>query len=189
MKKSGVEERLRYYLSLDYPMVITKDEGVYFVQFPDLQGCMAHGKTHARAIRMAEEIKEDWIREMLNEGVPVPEPRRDDEFSGKFIVRIPQALHRRLSEQAHREGRSLNQHVGILLSERSNALSVDDVLKPVKTLLEGMGKRAPMHQLQWRTFSSAICLRPLAATQEKISSEPMDIPIGEGSTSSSQIKH
>ena len=125
MKKKDVEEKLKYYMSLNYPMVITREEGVYFVQFPDLQGCMIHGKTPASAIRIAEEVKADWIREILKLGLSVPEPRKDEDFSGKFIVRIPPALHKRLSEQAASEGRSLNAHVATLLSEKSAAMTVE----------------------------------------------------------------
>lgn len=130
MKRNEMNEKLKYYLSLDYPMFLShdKEEGIYVVQFPDLPGCMAHGSTHTSAIKLAEEIKKEWIADSLESGVHVPVPKKEEEYSGKFVIRIPGQLHKRLSEQAEREGRSLNQHVGFLLSERSAAYTVEKYL-------------------------------------------------------------
>lgn len=129
--KSEIKKRLGYYLSLNYPMLVAfeKEDGVYVVQYPDLHGCMAHGSTPTKAVKLAEQIKKEWIESALEGGHDVPVPKMDSEYSGKFIVRIPPALHKRLSEQSEREGRSLNQHVGVLLSERSAALTIEDALK------------------------------------------------------------
>lgn len=41
--------------------------------------------------------------------MPIPEP--DDDYSGKFVVRIPKSLHKLLVNQSKREGISLNQYV------------------------------------------------------------------------------
>lgn len=130
MKSKELKEKLKYYLSLNYPMLLNRDEeeGIFVVQFLDLPGCMAHGKTPANALKLAEEVKKEWIESVLLDGQPVPEPRKEEEYSGKFVVRITPALHKRLSEQAEREGRSLNQHVSIILSERSSALSLENTL-------------------------------------------------------------
>ena len=42
------------------------------------------------------------------DGMAIPEPGADDEFSGKFMVRVPRGIHKALSEAAKREGVSLN---------------------------------------------------------------------------------
>ncbi|MFD2670789.1 toxin-antitoxin system HicB family antitoxin [Marinicrinis sediminis] len=34
----------------------------------------------------------------------------DEEYSGKFVLRLPKTLHRQLSEKAKHEGVSLNQY-------------------------------------------------------------------------------
>lgn len=138
MKKREVKEKLNYYLSLNYPILIAfeKDDGVYVVQYPDLPGCMAHGSTPTKAVKLAELIKKEWIESALEDGHAVPVPKTESEYSGKFIIRIPPALHKRLSEQAEREGRSLNQHVGVLLSERSAALTIEEALKKPLEKLE-----------------------------------------------------
>jgi hypothetical protein len=43
-------------------------------------------------------------------------PRGIEEYTGKFLVRIPRSLHRALVKIAKREGVSLNQFVASLLS-------------------------------------------------------------------------
>ena len=140
MKTKGIKQQVLYYLSLNYPMITTcdPDDKVYFVEFPDLPGCMAHGKTPNAAVKLAEEVKEDWIIESLSRGNTIPEPKKAEDFSGKFVVRIDPALHKRLSEQAEREGKSLNQHVYNLLSERSAALCVENA---IERLLEKMNSK------------------------------------------------
>ena len=137
MKKEK-NEKLEDFLSLDYPMVVNydKDDEIYVVQFPDLPGCMAHGSTPARAIKLAEIIKKEWIEDSLEAGQTIPVPKKEDEYSGKFVVRIPSYLHKRLSEQAEREGRSLNQHVGVLLSERSASLLIENSIDRLSKIEE-----------------------------------------------------
>lgn len=128
MKPKAITEKVKYYLSLNYPMIATwePDDKIYVVEFPDLPGCIAHGKTPNRAVKLAEAVKKDWIIESLSRGNTMPEPKKAEDYSGKFVVRIDPALHKRLSEQSAREGKSLNQHVYNLLSERSAALCVEN---------------------------------------------------------------
>lgn len=128
--KKELNEKLKRYLALDYPMLVSHDkaDGIYIVQFPDLPGCMAHGSTPASALKLAKEIKREWIEDALESGQILPVPKNEEEYSGKFVVRIPRFLHKRLSEQAEREGRSLNQHISVLLSERSASLLVENSL-------------------------------------------------------------
>ncbi|MBQ9413128.1 MAG: toxin-antitoxin system HicB family antitoxin [Oscillospiraceae bacterium] len=56
-------------------------------------------------LREAQEVNDDTA-------VPLEDFKRDlEEFSGKFVLRIPRSLHRSLKEAADREGVSLNQYV------------------------------------------------------------------------------
>lgn len=41
--------------------------------------------------------------------MPIPIPEAVDKYSGKFVVRLPKSLHRRLAIEAEKEGVSLNQ--------------------------------------------------------------------------------
>jgi len=54
---------------------------------------------------------------MKNGGEPPPEPLSGRKFSGKFVVRVPPMVHRKLAIQAEEEGISLNRLVSAKLSK------------------------------------------------------------------------
>jgi antitoxin HicB len=108
---------LKYYMSQNYRKTITEEEGVFFVEVPDLPGCVADGDTPNEAFNNIREAMEAWVTSRLAAGLPVPEPRSASSFSGKFVVRVPKSLHRQLSEQAEQEVISLNQYVVSILSK------------------------------------------------------------------------
>ena len=59
----------------------------------------------------------DWIETALEEGIEVPLPQVEEEYSGKFNTRVPKSLHRKLVEAAERDGVSLNQWINTALAE------------------------------------------------------------------------
>jgi hypothetical protein len=65
---------------------------------------------------MIQEAMELWLEVSLEEGIPIPEPRPEEDYSGKFVVRVPRSLHRDLVEKADREGTSLNQTINVALA-------------------------------------------------------------------------
>ncbi|MGD9878118.1 MULTISPECIES: type II toxin-antitoxin system HicB family antitoxin [Desulfococcus] len=50
-------------------------------------------------------------------GEPVPEPIAGKHFSGKFMVRVPPEVHRKLAIQAAESGVSLNRIASFKLSQ------------------------------------------------------------------------
>lgn len=114
MKRSPTLEQA---LKRDFRFIVEPDpeEGI-FIHYPDLPGCMTQVDTYEEVIPAAEEIKRLWIQAAWNSGWPIPEPAEVTDFSGKFNVRIPRSLHRRLAEQAEVECVSLNQLVVSYLS-------------------------------------------------------------------------
>lgn len=54
-----------------------------------------------------EDARKGWIEVALERKINIPEPV-SDEFSGKFNVRLPKFLHRKLAYKARDEGVSLN---------------------------------------------------------------------------------
>lgn len=106
---------LAYYLKLPYRIVLEPDPtGGYVVSVPELPGCISQGETVQEAMAMIEDAKAAWISTALEDGYPVPEP--DEGYSGKLVLRMPKSLHRALTEQARREGVSLNQLIVFRLS-------------------------------------------------------------------------
>lgn len=109
---------LEYYLNLEYPFTVVPDDGSFFIEFPDLKGCMTQVENASEIGEMAEEIRTLWLETVYEQGLPIPEPATQSEYSGKFVVRLPKSLHRDLAIAAEREGVSLNAYVAYVLAER-----------------------------------------------------------------------
>jgi antitoxin HicB len=77
---------------------------------------MSQGDNPEEALRMIEDALRGWLEVSLEDGETIPEPRTEEEYSGKFVVRVPRSLHRQLVEEAEREGVSLNQLVNVALA-------------------------------------------------------------------------
>lgn len=123
-----MKKDLSYYLSLNYPVTIIKDredDKIYFeAEIPDLPGCGAHGESVEEALKRLDEAKKLWIEISLERGLDVPEPTSEDEFSGKFLLRIPARLHMQLSKLAQNEGVSLNQYIRNSLEKQLDIITV-----------------------------------------------------------------
>lgn len=99
---------------------LTEEEGGgWLVEFPDLPGCMADGATPEEAIREGGDAMRSWLETARRHGDPIPSPTQDDTagYSGKWVLRTPKSLHRRLAERAKAEGVSLNMLAVSLLAE------------------------------------------------------------------------
>jgi antitoxin HicB len=97
MTASTERKSLKYYLDLKYPVTFEEaPEGGYFVQIEDLPGCFAQGKTINEAYEMIDVARKMWLDVPYEDGQDIPLPREDREYSGKFNVRFPKSLYRRL---------------------------------------------------------------------------------------------
>ena len=115
---------LEYYMKLRYEVRILKSDTGYFAEIPDLPGCMTFCEEFDQLNEMIEDAKKTWFEMSIEDNTEIPEPRKDRNFSGKFLLRLPKSLHGKLSNQAEEEGISLNQHILSLLSEKSSALEI-----------------------------------------------------------------
>src|SRR5438874_1755331 len=108
---------LEDYLAMQYPLqVIADPDGGYVAIFPDLPGCMTQAETLDAIPAAAEDARRSWMSAVYEDGEEIPLPSYPEEYSGKFVVRLPRSLHRQLAEEAERQGVSLNQHVLTLLA-------------------------------------------------------------------------
>ena len=105
--------RLRYRMEL----IPDTDEGGFTVRFPDLPGCLTCADTPEEALRNAEDARRAWFEAALEDGLAIPEPSDDTEYSGQFKLRLPKSLHRTLAEHSRAEGISMNQYCLYLLSK------------------------------------------------------------------------
>ena len=112
-----MEKNLDYYMSLPYEeKIIPSPEGGFVGTVPDLPGCITQAETKVELLDMIEDAKKCWLQAALDIGEQIDEPVQDEQFSGRFNLRIPKSLHRKLSESARADGVSLNQMAMYLIA-------------------------------------------------------------------------
>ena len=113
-----MEKSVAYYMGLPYTIELRKDgEDGWFVRVKELPGCMSQGDTAEEALTSIREVMPLWFETALESDYQIPEPRADEEYSGKFVVRVPRSLHRELVQGADADGVSLNQFINVVLSK------------------------------------------------------------------------
>jgi antitoxin HicB len=124
------------YIKLPYTIEVMRDEGEnysgWFARVVELPGCMTQADTFAELSDMIREAMVAWIETAVEDGETIPLPRSIEDYSGRFVVRIPKTLHRELVEMAEREGVSLNTFVNVALGKaigRGKNLSSDEELE------------------------------------------------------------
>lgn len=108
------------YLRLPYTIEIIRDDDPddpgWVARVVELPGCMTQADTFAELEGMIEDAMRAWIEVSIEAGDPIPEPRPIEEYSGKFLTRVPRSLHRDLVQTAEKEGVSLNAIVNAALA-------------------------------------------------------------------------
>lgn len=61
---------------LEYSVLIQYDDidKIYVASIPELQGCMAHGKTKEEALKEIEVVRDMWIETAKEKGLEIPKP-------------------------------------------------------------------------------------------------------------------
>lgn len=96
---------------MKYALVVAysgEDEG-YVATVPELPGCSAFGETEEEAIREVKVAVSLWLSAARKARRKIPEPIVEKVFKGRFPLRIPEDLRRRLELEAKRRGVSLNE--------------------------------------------------------------------------------
>ncbi len=142
-----MKKDLKYYLSLKYPHTVEEyeEDGKAYIslEIPELPGCGAWGETYGEALVRLNESKELWIEESLKRGLSVPEPVSEEDFSGKFLLRIPVLLHMGLAKQAKANKLSLNQYTKSILEKVSLLEEIKSYFqKRDKTLLQAINSQS-----------------------------------------------
>lgn len=113
-------KKVKDYMKLPYNYIIQQmnDESgeYYYAKILELDGCQSTGDTFEEAYNNLKEAMKGWIETKLDAGFEIPMPVGYEDFSGKFIVRIPKSLHYKLAVEAKQEGVSLNQYALYKLS-------------------------------------------------------------------------
>lgn len=117
----------------NYKMVFYYDEkeGVYFVEFPELPGCLAEGASPEKAVKKALKVKDEWLKAASEAGWDIPKPVEQAAVSGRTTLRLPKYIHQKLLETAQSEGVSLNQLVLTYIAEGLERISAKHYLEKI----------------------------------------------------------
>jgi len=91
-----------------YRVTWSEDDREYVglcTEFPSLSWL---ARTPEAALKGIRQIVADVVKDMQESGESLPEPIASRQFSGKFMVRVPPEVHRKLAMQAAEAGVSLN---------------------------------------------------------------------------------
>lgn len=91
-----------------YRVIWSEDDNEYVglcAEFPSLSWL---AKSPEEALHGIREVVADVVLEMQKAGEFVPEPLTSKKYSGKFMVRVPPEVHRKLAMEAAESGVSLN---------------------------------------------------------------------------------
>ena len=83
-------------------------------EFPSLSWL---AKTPEGALRGIRKVVADTIQDMKQHNEHIPEPLSERKYSGKFMVRVPPEVHRKLAIEAQEQKISLNRLVSAKLAE------------------------------------------------------------------------
>jgi predicted HicB family RNase H-like nuclease len=109
-----------------------EDEG-YVATIPEFPGLSAFGITPEEAVKEAKIAALGFIKIFKEDGCKLPDHETLKPFSGQLRVRIPKSLHASLSDEAKKEGISLNTYIVHLLSERNSFVKVVREIESLKT--------------------------------------------------------
>ena len=108
MKPTELKARAANYIKL---VEWSQEDGCFVGSAPPLIGPCCHGSDETRVYADLCRIVEEWIATLEAGGTPLPAATADRrKYSGKFVLRVEPAMHRRLVLKALAAGESLNSY-------------------------------------------------------------------------------
>jgi predicted HicB family RNase H-like nuclease len=107
MKTSELKAKAARYMKI---VEWSDEDGCFVGSAPPLIGPCCHGKDEAKVYAQLCRIVDEWIKILETDGHELLEPLAAKKFSGKFVLRLEPALHRRLAAKALAAGESLNSY-------------------------------------------------------------------------------
>ena len=100
-----------------YRVMWSEEDGEYVglcAEFPSLSWL---AETQEAALVGIRDTVKQAIQDMKSTGEPIPQPLATRRYSGKFTVRVPPEVHRKLQIQAAESNVSINRLVSAKLSQ------------------------------------------------------------------------
>lgn len=105
-RKQIKEQAARYAKFVEW----SAEDKCFIGRCPELRLGGVHGNAEAKVYAELCEAVEGMIEALAQDGHELPAPLEKKEFSGKFVLRVAPALHRRLAAKALAAGESLNSY-------------------------------------------------------------------------------
>jgi predicted HicB family RNase H-like nuclease len=86
------------------------EDQCYVGTCPGLMMGGVHGDDEAAVYAELCTVVDEWIRIQEEDNEPLPPPTAGRRYSGRFVLRVGQELHKKLALEALREGTSLNNY-------------------------------------------------------------------------------
>ncbi|MBZ0169145.1 HicB [Candidatus Methylomirabilis lanthanidiphila] len=99
-----------------YRVTWSEDDAEYVGLCAELPSLSWLARTPETALRGIRKLVREVVADLRRHAEPVPAPLATRHFSGKFMVRVPPAVHRQLAIEAAESGVSLNRLVSAALS-------------------------------------------------------------------------
>jgi predicted HicB family RNase H-like nuclease len=103
-RKAIKEQAARYTKFVEW----SEEDRCFIGRCPEVMAGGVHGKNEAEVYAELCEAVEEMVELMLADGCDLPRPLSGKTFSGRFVLRLEPALHRRLAAKAFAAGESLN---------------------------------------------------------------------------------
>ena len=103
-RKQIKEQAARYTKFVEW----SDEDKVFIGRCPEIMAGGVHGHDEAKVYAELCQSVEEWVETVAADGHELPEPLAAKKFSGKFVLRVEPALHRRLAAKALAAGESLN---------------------------------------------------------------------------------
>jgi predicted HicB family RNase H-like nuclease len=100
-----------------YRVTWSDDDNEYVGLCAEFSSLSWLARTPETALKGIRKVVADIVEDMRSEGETVPTPIAGKNYSGKFVVRIPPEVHRKLAIQAAESGVSLNRLASSKLSQ------------------------------------------------------------------------
>ena len=117
MKKESnksIMSKVEEYMKLPYTKMVKKivdESGTYYIcEVLELEGCHTVGDTIVEVEENIQEAIQGYLYVKVEYGDEIPKPTSAEDYSGKFVLRLPRKLHQRLAIEAKQQNISLNQY-------------------------------------------------------------------------------